>query len=76
MKFSSHLTLSVLAGCMSAFVATASFAKPLPQLSENLPPQALKDVPEGKLKQALIGMPQQMKIVWSSHQLYGKRASV
>lgn len=58
MKFSSHLTLSVLAGCMSAFVATASFAKPLPQLSENLPPQALKDVPEGKLKQALIGMPQ------------------
>ena len=23
-----------------------------------------------------IGMPQQMKIVWSSHSLYGKRASV
>lgn len=61
MKFSTHFTLSLLAGCVSASIASASYAAPLPQQADKRPPQALKDVPEGRLKQKLLKVPQQAR---------------
>lgn len=57
----SHIKLSMIAGATCAILASASHAAPLPQVSDNLPPQALKNVPEGKLKQTLQRVPQQAR---------------
>ncbi|WP_051275428.1 zinc-dependent metalloprotease family protein [Aestuariibacter salexigens] len=61
MSLFNNLRLSLIAGCVCTSISGVTYAAPDGTGVTNLPPQAMQNIPEGRLKQSLSNLPEPIR---------------